>query len=68
MNKIKAYIKSKIGSKVIVVSLQNRNREERYVGIIEKAYKNLFTITMNNGQSKCFSYVDILTGNVRVYI
>ena len=68
MNKIKAYIKSKIGSRVIVVSLQNRNKEERYEGIISNTYQNIFTILENNGQCKSFSYVDILIGNVRVYI
>ncbi len=68
MNKIRAYIKSKIGSRVIIVSLQNRNREERYEGIINNIYQNIFTILERNGRCMSFSYVDILIGNVRVYI
>ena len=68
MNKIRAYIRSKIGNKVVVVSFQNRNREERYEGIIESVYRNIFTIKENNGRCKSFSYVDILIGYIRVYI
>ena len=68
MNKIRNYIVSKIGNRVIVVSLQNRNREERYEGVINNTYKHLFTILLDNGRCKSFSYLDILTGNVRVYI
>ena len=68
MNKIRKYIVSKLGCKVLIISLQNRNREERYEGVIKNTYKNVFTIILENGSYKSFSYVDILIGNVRVYI
>ena len=68
MNGIKAYIRSKIGSRVMIVSFQNRNREEKSEGIIDNAYGNVFTIIMDDGRRKSFSYVDILIGNLRVYI
>lgn len=68
INKIKCYIKSKIGSKVVVVSFQNRNREEKCEGIINNVYNNVFTIILKNGRCRSYSYVDIFIGNVRVYI
>ena len=68
MNKIRNYIKSKIGSRIIVISLQNRNKEEKYEGIIANTYSNIFTIIDNMGKYKSFSYADILAGYIRVYI
>lgn len=67
-NKIRAYINSKIGNKVVIISFQNRNREEKYEGIVNNVYNHLFTIIQKDGRCKSFSYVDILTGNIRVYI
>ena len=68
MNKIKKYIESKIGSKIVIVYLGNRSKEEKYSGFIDKAYRNIFTIITDNDRIKSFSYVDVLVGNIRVYI
>ena len=68
MNQIKRYINSKIGSRVVVICFYSRNKKERFEGIIEKSYPHLFCIREDNGMIKSFSYCDILTGSIRVYI
>ena len=65
---IKNYLRTKIGSNVVVVYYGSRNRKEIYRGILYKLYGNIFTIILSNNEIKSFSYIDILTKNVVIQI
>lgn len=45
---------------------RGRNKIETYRGIIENAYPAVFTLNAE-GKIYCFSYADILSGNVRFF-
>ena len=65
---IRAYLKTKIGSKIIVIYCGSRNRRERYDGYLWKTYQNVFIIKLLTGEIKSFTYSDILTKNIQIYI
>ncbi len=65
---IREYLVSKIGSKIIVIYYGSRNKKERYDGVVWKIYKNIFIIRTFNGDIKSFSYIDILTRTIKIYI
>ena len=59
---------TKIGEPIVVVYYGSRNRRERYKGILWKLYNNVFTIRLSNGDIKSFTYIDILTKTIQIYI
>ena len=63
---IKNYLRTKVGSKIVIVYYGSRNRKEIYRGTLCKLYGNIFMIRLANGDVKSFSYCDILTRTVRV--
>ena len=65
---IRRYLLQNVGSKVIVKYYGSRNRRERFVGNIEKIYNNIFTIRLDSGDIKSFSFRDILTKTIQIYI
>ena len=65
---IKNYLKSKVGSNVIVIYYGSRNKKEKYYGIINNVYDNIFTIKLINGDIKSFSYIDVITKTVQISI
>ena len=65
---IKRYLSTKIGSKVVIVYYGSRNRKERYEGILCKLYHNIFTVRIVSGEIKSFSYIDILTKTIQIYV
>ena len=65
---IKRYLLSKINSKIVVIYFGSRNRREKYEGILYRLYNNVFTIKLINGDIKSFSYIDILTKTIQIYI
>ena len=65
---IKRYLLSRVGSRIVIIYYGSRNRREKYVGILDKIYFNVFTIRMTNGEVKSFSYADILTKTIQIYI
>ena len=65
---IRNYLFSKVGSRVTIVYYGSRNRKERYEGIIYKVYRNIFTLKLAGGDVKCFSYKDILTKTIQIYV
>jgi len=65
---IKNYLSMKLGCKITVVYYGSRNRIERYEGILWKIYSNVFTIKLPNNEIKCFTYIDILTKTIQIYI
>lgn len=65
---IKNYLKTKIGSNIIIVYYGSRNKKEIYRGVLEKLYKNIFIVRLSNGDIKSFSYIDILTRTIHIWI
>ncbi len=68
IRQIKGYLYTKIGSRIVVVYYGSRNKKEKYKGILFKLYDNVFIIKLNTGEIKSFSYCDILTKTVQIYI
>lgn len=65
---VKNYLFTRIGKRVIVYYYGSRNRKERYEGIIDNIYRNVFVIRLFNGQVKCFNYFDIITGTIKIFV
>ena len=65
---IKNYLKTKVGSNVVIVYYGSRNRKEKFNGVLYKLYSNIFTIKLYNGEIKSFSYSDILTKTIQMCI
>ena len=65
---IKNYLKTKVGSNIVIVYYGSRNRKERFNGILYNLYTNIFTIKLVNGEIKSFSYSDILTKTIQICI
>ena len=65
---IKRYMLSKKGSKIVVIYYGSRNRKERYIGVLDRIYFNIFTVRLINGDIKSFSYSDILTKTIQIYM
>ena len=65
---IKNYLKTKVGCNIIVVYYGSRNKKEKYYGIVDKIYNNIFTIKLESGEVKSFSYIDVLTKTIQISI
>lgn len=65
---VKNYLKTRIGSNVVVYYYGSRNRKERYKGVLLRLYNNIFTIRLFNGEIKSFAYIDILTKTIQICI
>ena len=65
---IRNYLKTKVGSNIVIIYYGSRNRKEIYKGVLCKLYKNIFTVRLYNGEVKSFSYIDILTRTVQICI
>ena len=65
---IRRYLHSKIGFNIVIIYYGSRNRKERFEGVIYKIYNNVFTIKTVSGDIKCFSYKDIITKTVQIYV
>lgn len=68
IKRIKNYLKTRIGSNIVVIYYGSRNRKEIYKGILCKLYGNIFTMRLPSGEIKSFSYTDILTKTVQICI
>ena len=64
---VKNNIQDLIGKKAIIKYNLGRNKYEKYIGVIKKTYNKIFLIE-TNGIKKSFSYVDVLTKNVKISI
>lgn len=65
---IRRYLATKLGCKIVVVYYGSRNRKERYEGYLFMVYPNVFVIKLLSNEIKSFTYVDILTKNIQIYI
>ena len=64
---VKNNIEELIGKEATVKYILGRNKYEKYNGIIKETYNKIFLIE-TNGIKKSFSYVDVLTKNVKISI
>lgn len=64
---VKNNIEELIGKEATVKYNLGRNKYEKYNGIIKETYNKIFLIE-TNGIKKAFSYVDVLTKNVKISI
>ena len=65
---VKNYLKTKVGSNVLIVYYGSRNRKEKFNGVLYKLFSYIFTIKLYNGEVKSFSYSDILTKTIQICI
>ena len=65
---IKRYMATRVGNRIIILYYGSRNRRERYEGILWRIYNNVFTIKLGIGEIKSFTYIDILTKTIQIYI
>lgn len=65
---IRNNLSHKVGRRITVIYYGTRNRKEKYIGILNNIYSNVFTIILIDGSIKCFNYSDILTKTIQLYI
>ena len=65
---IRNYLRTKIGSNIVVIYYGSRNRKEIYRGVLCKLYGNIFTVRLYNSEIKSFSYIDVLTKTIQICI
>ena len=65
---IRNYLKTRLGSNVVIYYYGSRNRKEIYKGVLFRLYNNIFIIRLCNGEIKSFSYIDILTKTIQMCI
>ncbi len=62
-------IKNLQGKDIDMEVNRGRKRIEKYVGVIEKVYPSVFTVSIKspeNQQNQSFSYSDVLCGDVKI--
>ena len=65
---IRRYLSLKKGSQIAVIYHGSRNHKEKYAGILDNIYSNIFTIKLPTGKVKCFTYIDVITKTIQIYI
>lgn len=72
INKVRASVLQQLGRKVLIQLDRGRHRVELQEGILQDAYPSVFTILVNDEnednppQLLSFSYVDVLTRDIRM--
>lgn len=62
----KAKVNKNVGVRHKFVYKGLRNQQEEFFGIISKMYPAIFTIILDNGELRAFSYSDFLIGNIEM--
>ena len=68
IEKIKNNIDSKLGDNVKIIYNGSRNKKEEYSGIISETYNYIFIIKTNGDEIKSFSYIDVLTNTIELFL
>ena len=68
IKKIRNYLTFKKGCNITIIYYGLRNKKEIYKGLLYKTYLNVFTIILPTGEIKSFSYIDILTKTIKIYV
>ena len=72
INKVRASVHQRCGSKVLIQLDRGRNKVDIQEGVIQKAYPSVFTVLVkderedNPPQLLSFSYNDIITKDIRM--
>ena len=66
LDSIKANIKNSVGIKHKFKYNGSRNQIEEFSGIISDTYNAIFTIKLDDGSTKSFSYSDVLINNIEI--
>ncbi len=72
--KVRASVQQQCGSRVRIQLDRGRNKVDIQEGIIKEAYPSVFTILIDNRESKkpaqllSFSYTDIITKEIRMQL
>lgn len=67
INKIRDNLYNNKGKHIVVIMNGSRNKKEKFDGIVNGVYRNIFSILMIDGRTKSFSYADILTKMVEIH-
>ena len=68
INKIKEEVENKKGKKLRFKHNGARNQIEEFEGVINGIYDYIFTIKVSeSGETKSFSYSDVLISNLEIY-
>ncbi|MBO5772223.1 MAG: Veg family protein [Clostridia bacterium] len=64
----KEYVTSLVGKRVDVKYNKGRNKYQKFFGVVEKAYPNVFTLNCqeNLGHNLTCAYSDVVCGNVQL--
>ncbi len=65
---IRNYLRTKVGSDIVLIYYGSRNRKEIFKGKLYRVYKNIFVIRLFNNEIRSFAYVDILTKTIQICI
>lgn len=68
IEKIKNNIDSKLGDNVKIIYNGSRNKKEEYSGIISETYNYIFIIKTDSDEVKSFSYRDVLTNTIELFL
>ncbi len=71
INEIIEKIKNMQGKDINMEVNRGRKRIEKYVGVIEKVYPSVFTVSIKspeNQSNQSFSYSDVLCGDVKIKV
>ena len=65
LDSVKEEIKNNLNQAVCITVYGMRNKTNKYTGIINGIYPNIFTI-LADGENKSFAYVDIVTKEIEI--
>ena len=68
IRRIRLFLISRINSRIVIIYFGNRNKRERFDGILLNVYNNIFIIKLSDGSRKSFNIIDILTKTIQIYI
>lgn len=71
LNEIIEKIKNMQGKDINMEVNRGRKRIEKYVGVIEKVYPSVFTVSIKSPEkqsNQSFSYSDVLCGDVKIKV
>lgn len=64
LNGTKERVKGLIGMPMLIKVNSGRGKSALYHGRVRDVFPSIFTITLDSGENKTFSYADVHTGNI----
>ncbi len=66
LDRVKQYVSDNVGVSHKFVFYGARNQNEEFNGVITKVYPAVFVIILDNGQTRSYSYNDVLISNLKI--